>query len=339
MANLATSWVITHPSFIEPDLILQYNQASGAFDTLAGKNPLVRLDSEDKYVYIKRLSVRSKVQTNQNAGNLIPSCTVVPSYISAPTYLNRTRAEYDHHDTKMMAEWGVSIVEAQRLAMRQGHFQLLRGMLLFGNNPGNGEGLMNTNSATTVSLPPDSFGNTSARTYDPGQMAVFLLSQIQATKTRCMQLGLPQRFTILGPQRILGIFEYTDIVQLTSYQRAGAGSASTAGMTKEVAGWNGDNIDWVYDDTLIGQGAGGTDAIIIVMPEVKKPDARPINTNEFAMLAPGLIATTLMYTDVPAPIEIPTPLPGGAIDVMSEMRASTGWCVRPEALTIVSMTY
>jgi len=338
MANLATSWVITHPAFIEPDLLLQYNQASGAFETLATSNPLIKIGSEDKYVYIRRLDVRARVQIGQGSGNQLPSASVVPSLISTPTYLQRMRAEYDHHDTAMMAEWGTSIVEAQRLAMRQGHFQLLRNNLLYGVIPANGEGLLNTNGATTVNLPADSFGNTRFSTYDNGQMATFLLQQIQNTKFRTMQLGIPRRFVILGPQRDLGQFEYQNIVQLTSYQRVGAGSSSTAGVVKDVAGWNGDTIDWVYDDTLIGQGAGGTDAILVVMPEVEKPRGPAWNTNEFATLAPGLAACTLMYADVAAPIEIPTPLAGGAIDVLSEMRCSPGWAVRPEAVTIISGT-
>jgi hypothetical protein len=223
--------------------------------------------------------------------------------------------------------------------MRQGHFQLLRNNLLYGVEPTNGEGLINTNGATAVSLPPDSFGNTTVLTYDNGQMATFLLTQLLNTKVRTMQLGLPQRFVILGPQRTLGLFEYPNIVQLTSYQRPGAGSTTTAGVLKDVAALNGDIVEWVYDDTLIGQGSGGTDAVIIIMPEVKKPRADKINTNEFATLAPGLAATSLMYTDMAAPMEIPTPLPGGAIDVLSEIRSSPGWVVRPECLTIVSMIY
>ena len=102
---------------------------------------------------------------------------------------------------------------------------------------------------------------------------------------------------------------------------------------------NGDQIDWCYDDTLIGKGAGGTDAILIVMPEVEKPAVSGINTNEFAKLTPGLDACTLMFADMVAPREIPTPLPGGAIDVLSEMRSTAGWAVRPEAITILSMAY
>jgi hypothetical protein len=102
---------------------------------------------------------------------------------------------------------------------------------------------------------------------------------------------------------------------------------------------NSDTIEWTYDDTLIGAGAGGTDAIILTMPEVKKPAGRPFNTNEFAMIAPGLEACALQYIDMAAPREIPTPIPGGAIDVLSEWRSTPGWALRPEATTIISMQY
>lgn len=341
MATVSPSWLITQPAYMEPGLLLQYNQASGAFYLLAGGNPLPRIGNEDKYVYIRRADVRAKVQVNQAAGNLIPSCSIAMSMIATPTYLQRVRAEYDHHDTAMMTEWGVNIVEAQRLAMRQGHYQLARNNLLFGVIPANGEGMLNASGATTVSLPPDPFGNQTVLTYDPGAFAQFLLSQFAATKTRTMQLGIPRRFVILGPQRVMSLLEYPNIVQLTSYQRAGAGSQSTAGMVKDVASWNGDTVEWCYDDTLqsAGSGGGNNDVVIIAMPEVEKPHGAGWNTNEFATLEPGLAACNLMYSDVPAPIEIPTPLPGGAIDVLSEMRVSPGWAVRPENLTIINLVY
>lgn len=338
MANLASSWVMTHPSFMEPELLLQYNQASGVFESFATGNPIVKIGSEDKNVYVRTLAVRTKVISGAAGGNLLPSCDVVPGLISVPTYLNQSRSEYNHHDTAMMAEWGTSIVEAQRLANRQGHFQFLRSLALYGNVPSNGEGLVNTAGATTVSLTADSFGATTVRTYDPGQMGQFFLQQLLATKQRTMQLGLPVRFVILGPQRTLGQLEYYNIVQLTSFQRAGAGSTTTAGVIKDVAGLNGDIIEWTYDDTLQNYSSAGVDTVLITMPEVKKA-AGKFNTNEFATLAPGMSACTLMYLDMPAPLEIPTPLAGGAIDVLFEQRASPGWAVRPEALTIMTMTY
>ena len=97
---------------------------------------------------------------------------------------------------------------------------------------------------------------------------------------------------------------------------------------------------WLYDDTLKGKGQGGTDAILIVMPEVANPEGEgSVNTNEFAKLKPGLDACTLMRSDMAAPRAIYTPMPGGAVDVLSEWRITPGWGIRPEAVTIVSMQF
>jgi hypothetical protein len=299
----------------------------------------VRLGEGDLVAYIKRADVRTHMAAGQTAYNSLPSVGVTMSMISTATYLMRVRAEYDHHDTAAMGRWGVPIVDAQRLGMRQGHFQLARNALLYGFNPANGEGLLNTNGATAVSLPNDSNGNYTVVTYDNGQMAFFILSQISALKTRTNQLGIGRKFTILGPQRVLSAFEYQNIVQLTQYQRIGGGTNSTAGTIKDIAEANGDEIIWAYDDTLVGKGAGGVDAVVIVMPEVEKPQGSKFNTNEWAKLTPGLDACTLQLCDMAAPRELPTPLPGGAIDVLSEMRITSGWGVRPEAVTILSIQY
>jgi hypothetical protein len=340
MPNIAPSFVIVHPSYIEPGLILPYSQASGAFNLLAGKGMQARLSDVDKYVYMKRIDIRNKVAAGQAAYNLLPSVSITMNMISTPTYQVRVRAEYDHHDTAAMGVWDVSIVEAQRLGMRQGHFQFGRNALLYGFNPAQGEGPVNSPGATAVNLPPDSSGNETVSTYDNGQMAFFLVSQIQSLKTRTNQLGIPHKFTILGPQRVLGTWEYQSIVQLVQYQREGAGTTSTAGVVKDILAMNGDEIEWAYDDTLIGAGAGGNDLIIINLSEIEKPKgASVMNTNEFAKLAPGIDACSIMYCDQAAPREISTPIPGGAIDVLSERKFTSGWQVRPEAITLISMQF
>jgi hypothetical protein len=339
MAGLTPAFTIINPSYVMPDLLLPYSQLSGAFDLLPGGEPLIRLSDGDLVVYIKRIDLRTKMAAGQAAYNQLPGVSFTMSMISTPTYLLRVRAEYDHHDTASAGRWGVSIVEANRLGMRQGHFQLARSALLSGMNPAAGEGLLNTAGATAISLPADSNGNTSVVTYDNGQMAFFLLSQISALKSRTNQLGIGRKFTVLGPQRVLAAFEYQGIVQLTQFQRVGGGSSSVAGLFKDVASANGDTIIWAYDDTLIGQGAGGTDAVIIAMPEIAKPTGGRINTNEFAKLAPGLEACTIQLCDMAAPKEIPVPLPGGAVDIVSEWRITSGWAPRPECLTIISMLY
>lgn len=340
MANIFPAFVQANPSYIMPETLLQFSQPSGYTTLLYGNDPQARLGTADLFVYMKKLEVRTRVAGGQAAYNQLPSVTLVASQISTPTYLVRVRAEYDHHDTAAGGVWGVSVPEGQRLGMRQGIFQQMRNAGLYGFNPANGEGILNAAGATAVNLPADTNGNTTVVTYDNGQMGVFLLTQIQAIKTRTFQMGQPARISILGPQRVLGAFEYQNIVQVTQFQREGAGTVSTAGLVKQVMDWNGDILEWSYDDTLQGKGAGGNDAVVISMPEIKKPDnGEAVNTNEFAKLTPGYDGCNVQLCDMAAPREIPTPLPGGAIDVLSELRITSGWGVRPEATTIVSMQY
>lgn len=337
--NLTPSYLTVNPSYVLPEALIQLAQPSGAFELLAGSDLMVRLGEGDLMVYAKRLDVRTKVAAGNSAYNQLPSCTVVGSMVSTPAYLIRTRAEYDHHDTAAATRWGYNIVEAQRLAMRQGIYQQTRNALLYGFNPANGEGLLNTPGATTSSLPADPYGNTTVMTYDNGAMAIYLLTVIQQLKARTLQTGMPNRIAIVGPQRILGMFEYQNIVQLGSYQRVGGGTTTTGGLLRDIVRDAGDTVDWTYDDTLIGKGAGGTDAIILAVPEITKPKVGKPSTNAFSTLMPGMDASTFQFCDMAAPREIPTPLPGGAIDVVSELRITSGWALRAEAITIISMQY
>jgi hypothetical protein len=318
-----------------PEIILQYQQASGAFETLHGGNPMPRLGTGDLVVYAKAFDIRTATSSGQSAYNQLPSVSITPRMISTATYLIRVRAEYDHHDLAAFGNWGASLAEAQRLGVRQGVFQQMRTALLYGMGNA-GEGLLNTGGATAVSLPPDSNSHTTISTYDSGQLGVFFLQQLGALKTRIMAIGTPMSIVILAPQRVISQMSYAGIVQLTQFQRQGGGSLTSGQMVDVVAGAQGDDVLWVADDTLIGKGAGGTDAIIMTVPEVKKPVGTPINTNEFAKLTPGMEGVNLQLCDMVAPREIPTPLPGGAIDVLSELRITSGWVLRPEGLTIIS---
>ena len=338
MALIAPAYITINPHMMLPEIVLPYSQASGAFYVLPTEEPRVMLGEDDLAVYIKRIDVRTKLAAGQSAYNTLPSPDIVLSMISTITYLLRVHAEYDHHDVAAAGRYGFSLVEATRLANQQAIVNTARVALLTGMNPANGEGLLNTNGATYISLPPDQYGNDSVTTYDNGQMAFFLQGQVLAIKTRTNNLGIGRTFVFLGPQRTMGSFEY-NVVQLTSYQRPGAGTTSTAGVVKEVLMSNGDRVIWAYDDTLIGKGAGGTDAVLIVMPEVEKPKASKWNTNKFAELSPGLDATVMQLTDMVAPREITAPLAYGRADTLYEQRITSGWAIRPEAVTVVSMAY
>jgi hypothetical protein len=341
MPNIFPSQAKVSPSFSEPDLIVTYAQASGAFNALQGGKPRVKIGSEDLFVYINALDLRTETQSSQAAPNFLPSATLAGTYHSTPTYLIRTRAQWDHHDTAAAAAYSVSLPHAQDLAQRQGIFQQMRTALLYGFNPANGEGLLNTVGATAVTLPPDSYGNDAVTTYDNGQMAIFLLGQIVAMKTLMFQSGgnIKNKVVVISPQRVFLQFQLQNIVQVTSYQRPGAGTSTTGQVVQNVMMENGEEFEWHYDDTLIGKGSGGTDAVLLTIPEVEVPDIPGINTNEFGKMSPSMKAVSVMYSDMAAPMKIPTPVPDGGITEVQELRISSGWGIRPQGITIISMPY
>lgn len=325
------------PHFQEPGLILTWNQPSGAFELLAGGNPKSTLGQNDKFVYVNALDIRSNAQGAQAAFNALPSATFVATLYSTPTYLIATRAIYDHHQVADAGEWNVSLPKAQELGAHQGIFQFMRSALLYGINASNGEGLLNSSNATAVPLPPDSYGNTTASTYDNGEMAFWLAGQVQQCSANVYQAG--KKVVIVGPQRIIMPWQMQDIVQLVSYQRTGAGSESVAGTLKDILDRNGYTLEFFFDDTLQGKGAGGTDMVVLSIPEIEELHDFQINTNEFAELTPSIKAINTQYSDMVAPRKIATPIPGGGVDERYEMRITSGWNLRPEALFLLSIPH
>jgi len=335
MPSVFNARQLVSPHHYEPGLIVTQSQASGYFDVLAGEGPRVQLGPIDKAVYANVLDVRTQIASNQATANVLPGVTLTGSIIQAGTYTIRQRNQYSEFDVAEAGEYNVALPMAYRYGHFQGAYQYLRNIGIYGANAANSEGLINTPGATAISLPPDSFGNTTISTYDAGQLAIWFNGLILAGLTRMFLLGTPMRVVIIGPQQDLGFMQLQGVVQLTSFQRPGAGSATTAQEVTTINKEFGYTIEWAFDDTLIGQGAGGTDAILVCFPELNVPTASPFNTNKFAEVAPNIQGNILQYTDVAAPIEVITPVPGG-LDMESTMRASAGWVVRPQAITIAS---
>lgn len=336
MALEASAFLTLNPAFHEPGMLVQISQSSAFIDLLENESLRNRLAEDDLLVYMKQLNMRGKIAAGTSAFNELPGADLTLSMMSTPTYLLRTRAQWDHHDVAAGARWGLAVPEGYRLALRQTNYQLCRDFSLYGGKPQYGEGIINAPGSTAVNLPADSLGHTTASSYDNGEMAQFLLNQVLALKTRTYQLGLGKKFSIVGPQRILGLFEY-NIVQLAQYQRVGAGTASTKETFEAILMANKDRVSWGYDDTLQGQGANGTDLVILDMPGVDQQNRPGIDTNEFSGVTPGSGVTVTQYCDKAAPTEIISPLPAGATDMVMEWRVSPGWAVRPQAVTLISM--
>ncbi len=338
MANFFPAQARVSPSFAEPELILTYAQPSGAFGLLQGGNPRVKLGTEDLYVYINSLDLRTETLTSQAASNYLPSSTLVGSYNSTAAYLIRTRSDWGRHDIAAAGQYGVSLITAQEFAGRQAIAQQMRSMLLYGYNPANAEGLLNSANATSVTLPPDPLGNTRLTTYDNGAITLFLLGEIIAIKTAMYQAGIKNTIRFCGPQRVILALQMQMIIQVTSYQRPGAGTSTTAQAINEVMREAGDTVEWAVDDTLIGKGVGGADMLILTIPEIETPDIGGINTAEFNNLQPSMKAVNVMYADMAAPTKIPSPIPEGITEVL-ELRCTSGWNLRGQGLALISMPY
>lgn len=330
--------ILVHPSAIEPNLIVTTAQASGFVEDLGGGELRQLLSENDKVVYQNHVDIRTQVAAQMAAANLLPSATITLDYVQTLAYLIRTRQNYNHLDVADAGEWNVNLVEAYKLGARQGIAQYIRSANLYGVNASNNEGLLNTPNARAVTLPPDSYGNTTLITYDNGQLASWLLSQVLAARQAMYALGLPQKVVFLAPQRVIGQLQYVDIVQVVAYQRPGAGTATTGQVVTKIGEENMTDIVWAYDDTLIGKGAGGTDAMLLVIPEAVIPESK-INTNVFAKLTPQMSAMTLQYTASAAPIEMQGPIGAEAVDFIAQQRITSGWAPRPQAVNILSIPY
>jgi len=327
---------LVSPHHYEPGLIITQSQVSDYFDALSGEAPRNQLGPIDKAIYANVLDVRTQVAANQATANVLPGVSLTGHIIQAGTYTLRQRNQYSDFDVAEAGEYNVALPMAYRYGHFQGAYQYLRNIGIYGANAANSEGLINTPGATTVNLPADTYGNTTLSTYDAGQLAIWFNGLILAGLSRMFLLGTPVRVVILGPQQDLGFMQLQGVVQLTSYQRPGAGAATTAQEIVTINKEFGYTVEYAFDDTLIGQGAGGTDAILVCFPELNVPTVPGMNTNKFAEIAPNIQGNILQYTDVAAPVEVVTPVPGG-LDMESTMRASAGWVIRPQAITIASV--
>jgi hypothetical protein len=339
MAINVQTQIKASPATDIPGLIMPFSQPSGAFLAISNGAPEVRLGDEDQYVYVKRLDIRTATIGGQSSSNQFPGVDIDATMVSTPTYLLRNSVEFDHHESNRAGMWGFPVDQAYVLGMNQGFFQQMRVANLYGMTPSNGEGLLNTNGASATNLPVDQFNNSTFSTYDNGSMYSYILELARQVMAQTYQFGVEQRMTILGPTRVISRWQ-TSVVQLTNFQREGAGTATIASAIKAVLKESGVTVEFGYDDTMIGKGSGGKDAVLICLPDIQVPKMQGnINTNAFAELQPSLTGCNVMYQNVAQPTQKRVPLAKGFQEIMSEIRITSGWGLRPEAIMILSGTY
>ena len=105
---------------------------------------------------------------------------------------------------------------------------------------------------------------------------------------------------------------------------------------KSVMEWNGKDIEFYVDNTLEGKGDGGTDGIILAIPELVDQTDSAFNTNVFASLQPNITANIVQMCDTPEPVFKTVPLSLDNNEIMSEQKIIPAWGLRPEAITFIS---
>ncbi len=348
MALIAPARMTVNPSFTSPRFLLNNAVRSGFMRLFPGDGPDVKLTEGAKAVYVPVLDLRTLAKGSQTGYNELPSVSIKADYITTPAYEQKVRVAYSREDLNAASSWNISLASAYTMAMRQAHFQLLRDAALFGFNPQNGEGLINSASGTVRErLQADSNGKTTLDDYDPGQALQAFLRAITGRLNACNLLGIsaqynaggpPVRVVFLAPQRVLGLLA-SRIVELTSYQRPGAGSASIIQSIIDVMKASNVDVQFAPDDTLRGRGEGGTDAVILTIPELPDMGAQgQFDTNVFGdEFQPDERACNALFVDREVPAEISGPIGAEGTDTVSFMTVTSGWSLRGEATAILSI--
>lgn len=347
MGVIAPTRRILSPSITSPKFVVRNALRSGFMRVLADGQPDVKLTETTRAVYVTTLDVRTLARGAQSNASELPSVDIQYGYISAPTYQQKVGVTYSRDDVNSAADWNSPLPALYSHGMAQAHFQLMRDAALYGFNPQNGEGILNSSASERESLPADSNGKTTLDDYDAGQAFQYLLGVFNRRLVACNLMGVtgtynsggaPVRLVVLAPQRVISKLN-SRIVELTSYQRAGAGSASILQSLVEVMHGNNVSVEFAPDDSLIGRGTGGTDAVIITLPEL--PDVGTIpkfNTNEFGdSVQPNERAMNTMFTDRVVASELSAPWGPEMTRVVSFMRITAGWALRGEGTTILSV--
>ncbi|MXV44329.1 DUF2184 domain-containing protein [Saccharibacter sp. 17.LH.SD] len=348
MALIAPTRMTVNPSYTDPRFLINYALRSGFMHLFPRQELDVRLTERDQAVYVPVLDLRTIAQAAQSGYNELPSVSLSLDYITTPTYEQKIRVVYSREDLNAAANWNMSLTDAYSNAMRQGHFQLLRDAALFGFNPQNGEGLLNSSSGTVRELlPADSNGKSTVDDYDAGQLFQSINRIITGQLNRCNLLGITGRYndggpavkvTCLAPQRVLGTL-VSKIVELTSYQRVGSGSASIVQAVIDVMKAANVEVIFAADDELRGRGTNGTDVMLFTIPELPNMAAQgKIDTNVFAdEFGQANLSCNGLFADRSIPTEITGPVGAEATDVVTFMRSTSGWALRGEATTILSV--
>ena len=333
--NLFPAQIKRTPSFSDPNVVIQRSQVSGFPALFNGLD--TKLNETDLNVYYDKIAFTTQAQASQNQTGFLPSGSIVASTYGMPVYALKTISIIDREASFSAANYNIGLMEARKLLHRQSIFQAMRQAALFGIIPSNNEGITNSPNVLKQTLPADSFGNF-FQLYNPNELFVYFLNNIIVPLQRAtFSGGLRPRIVMLGTQRMLLAMNNAKIVELTSFQREGAGTASVGSsiVLQGGQGSYGYEVQFEFDDTLEGVGPGGTDILIATIPSLENNPETAFNTNAMsAGLVNEMTDNNKMYISGAAPVEVESPASQGATELYSYLRVTPGVAIKPEATII-----
>lgn len=341
-----SSLIMLDRSMVVPGVMVQRAQKRGTLNLIAGGKPKNVLNQNVQKVYINGIRYRGLAKASREPGNELPSVSFNTTQKATNAYWLSTSTKYSVWDDDNAKFSGLNAPQIQNMIAHGAIADLTAILALYGTGEGMSEGIMNSPGVFEENLPADSNGALSLRTYDAGEFAQYFLQLTVDAETRMLTVGLDreQVLNVLMPQRVLGYLRRSSVIKLTSgIQRDGGGVHTIEGRIQAVAtSPNGNiSINFYVDDTLIGKGAGGSDAVVMCYPGFPDTPDDIYNTDALAALPNSIQEMVAMYTAHSQPMEIESPAVDGSQGVYTtyHTKVTPGWALRPEAVTILSLPY
>ena len=320
------------PNIIDPGFVDSY-MTSTWVDALPDSTFKQNLSETTQQVLKFALGVTTNGQMGQGNAYNVPSLSYTSELMSTPVYTFNVQYSINRDAAAMAANYGADEAALQQWLAEKALFIQTMGAVIDGVNPAIGEGLLNTTDRTSeVLLASDLTGETDLDLQDKGEVRDAVFRHLNNLLQRSgMQTAKGFAIGAIGAQNIWGELNGSPI-QLTSAQRAGAGTMTVWQAIEEWAERYQAKIFTGMSDKLLGKGINGTDAFVLFLHGIKRSSMNQFDVNK---TAPVPIENNVMSIYTMPPIEEPIQQHGG-LHIHVKARMTGLWAYRGKAITVLS---
>ena len=246
------------------------------------------LKPTDKAFYAMTVTPTARAVWSQDNIYGLPSCDYSVSQIQTPVIRIGNQATWTPEDNELAGEYNIPHADLLMAIQMQGLSEFMARVMFYGIN--STTGIFNTGQLMAGNLPPDSLGNSTILTYNAASL--FQYFQTKFAEIKAAMRNNVDSIVVYTSTRIWTQIVTAKIVSLTSYQIAGAGTATVVEASSNIEGSLGMKLYFACDDNMQGvNGNANTDYIVISAVSTTPSDTLGImkggdsewNTNEAAM--------------------------------------------------------